>query len=182
MGSLLGGHRGFRGGRRREVRVEKRLKGRGFRRHPRRVSWQDMASVDRIRRQLAGQGVGYLPGGRSALRCRTLGTEPSCTCGEWGASGDKPHVGIVGVTLHKTQPLSIIEGTNGCSCRLVWESPFRFGKQVIRPYAGTDNPGTRILLVKFWRETLLHTGLVPNKMRSDFCADLRRKILVRMSE
>ena len=27
-------------------------------------------------------------------------------------SGDKLHVGIAGVTLHKPRPLSIIEGTN----------------------------------------------------------------------
>ena len=31
------------------------------------------------------------------------------------ASGDKPHVGIAGVTLHKTRPIRIIEDTNGCS-------------------------------------------------------------------
>ena len=34
-------------------------------------------------------------------------------------SEDKPHVGITGVTLHKTRPTSIIEDTNRCSFRLV---------------------------------------------------------------
>ena len=33
-------------------------------------------------------------------------------------SGDKSHVGIAGVTLHKTLPISIIEDTNRCSFRL----------------------------------------------------------------
>ena len=33
-------------------------------------------------------------------------------------SGDNPHVGIVGVALHKTRPISIIKDTNGCSFRL----------------------------------------------------------------
>ena len=33
-------------------------------------------------------------------------------------SGDQPHVGIAGVTLHKTRPISILDDTNGCSFRL----------------------------------------------------------------
>ena len=63
MGSRLGGRRGFRGGRRREVRVEKRPEGRGFRGRlqpgcPTRqlagygVGWQDRAAVGRIWRGL----------------------------------------------------------------------------------------------------------------------------------
>ena len=31
-----------------------------------------------------------------------------------GVSGDKPHVGIAGVALHKTRHISIIEDTDGC--------------------------------------------------------------------
>ena len=30
----------------------------------------------------------------------------------FSTSGDEPHVGIAGVTLHKTRPISIIEDTN----------------------------------------------------------------------
>jgi len=47
------------------------------------------------------------------------------------AHGGFPHEGqdVAGVTLHKARPISIIDDTNGCSLRLVLESPFRYSKQ-----------------------------------------------------
>jgi len=42
----------------------------------------------------------------------------SSACG-LPASGDQPHVGIAGVTLHKTRHIRIIEDTNRCSYRLL---------------------------------------------------------------
>jgi len=50
-----------------------------------------------------------------------------------GESGDKPHVGIAGVTLHKPRPISIIEDTNRCSFRL--QSEGRVASPAGRTYA-----------------------------------------------
>ena len=48
-------------------------------------------------------------------------------------SGDKPHVGIAGVTLHTTRSSSIVEDTHGYSFRLVGQAarhPFRMTRRI----------------------------------------------------
>jgi len=62
----------------------------------------------------------HFRGGLVPSRCFCLGEKDSGR-----------HVGIAGVALHKTRPISIIEDTNGCSFRLVWESYLCFRKQLI---------------------------------------------------
>ena len=55
-------------------------------------------------------------------------------------SGDKPHVGIAGVTLHKTRPISIIEDTNRWSFSLSAEEAGRSSHtfQEAGAYRGTS--------------------------------------------
>ena len=46
------------------------------------------------------------------------------------ASGDKPHVGIAGVTLHKPRPISIIEDTNRSGVQRSWPPMYCMGLHV----------------------------------------------------